>query len=526
MAEGFSIPRDGKQVWLGRGSRIGHYVIERQVGAGGMAMVFSAHDESLGRMVALKVLSPALAHDEEFRQRFLRESRSVAAVEESHIVPVYGAGESGGVLYIATRFVAGGDLGTLLRHAGGSFDPDRALSIITQIAAALDAAHHAGLVHRDVKPGNVLIDSTPGRSEHAYLSDFGLSKAASSLTGITASGIFLGTPDYCAPEQVTGQPPVSPRTDQYSLACVAFALLSGTVPYVRDASIATLFAHVQEPVPSLASRRPGLSASVDAVMAKAMAKDPAARYDSCGGFAAALAAALRAPAAPPAPEWGYGPGAGQATPTPAPWAPPAAGTPPFGVPPTWQPITPVTPQPAGAAWPSGTMPFAPPGQATLPKTRVGGPAGRRNTTILVGAVAGVVVIGAGIGVALTLNHHPGPGPASLQSQLTGSWVGSYSCAQGPTGLRLDIQAASGGSATATFTFYALQGNPNVPAGKFTMTGTYSATGIQLSPGHWLLQPANYEMVGLDGGPLTSDGTTLSGSVTTPPCTTFSVTKAS
>jgi hypothetical protein len=501
MPEGFSVPRDGKQVWLGRGSRIGHYVIERQVGSGGMAMVFSAHDESLGRTVALKVLSPSLANDQEFRRRFLRESRSVAAVEESHIVPVYGAGESDGVLYIATRFVAGGDLGSLLRRAGGPFDPDRAMSIISQVAAALDAAHHAGLVHRDVKPGNVLIDSTPGRPEHAYLSDFGLSKAAKSLTGITAPGVFLGTPDYCAPEQVTGEPPVGPRTDQYSLACVAFALLTGTVPYKRDASVATLYAHVKEPAPSLTGRRPGLPVAVDAVMAKAMAKDPAGRYGSCGEFAIALAAALRAPAArsapvqQPAPEWGPAPGLGgwQAVPTPAPWT-------------------------------GGTL-FLPPGQVTRPRTSNAGQwLNRGRNAILAGSVAGVVVIGASVGVVLTLDHHPA---ANLQAQYTGSWLGSYRCAQGLTGLRLDIQAAPGGSATATFNFYALQSNPSVPAGEFTMTGTYSATGIALSPGHWVIQPpANYVMVGLTGGPVTANGKTLTGHITTPPCTTFDVTKVS
>ena len=171
MTDNFSVPPDGMQAWLGPGSRIGQYVIEQRVGSGGMAVVFSARDESLGRMVALKVLSPTLAHDEEFRRRFLRESRSVAAVEESHIVPVYGAGESNGVLYIATRFVPGGDLGTLLRSEGRPFAPARAVSVVSQIAAALDAAHRAGLVHRDVRSqSNVLIDSTPGRpSEHAYL---------------------------------------------------------------------------------------------------------------------------------------------------------------------------------------------------------------------------------------------------------------------------------------------------------------------------------------------------------------------
>jgi serine/threonine protein kinase len=306
MSDNSGLPPQEIAARLGPGSRVAGYVLEERVGAGGMAVVFRARDETLGRLAAVKVLSPALAADQDFRVRFLNESRSVAAVDEPHIVPVYAAGESGGVLYIATRFVAGGDLAGLLRRAAGPLATGRAAALITQVAAALDAAHAIGLVHRDVKPGNVLIETLPGRPEHAYLSDFGLSKSAFAATGLTPTGAFLGTPDYCAPEQVTGVPPVSARTDQYALGCMAFRLLTGTVPYRREDALVTLFAHIQDPVPALTPLRPQLPQAVDAVVARAMAKSPADRYESCGQFAAALREALippgglTAPASPPA----------------------------------------------------------------------------------------------------------------------------------------------------------------------------------------------------------------------------------
>jgi serine/threonine protein kinase len=276
---------------LGPGSRIADYVIEEQIGAGGMAVVFRARDEVLGRLAAVKVLSPELVTDADFRVRFLRESRAIAAVDEPHILPVYAAGESDGVLYIATRFVAGGDLARLLHRSGGTLSPERAAALIAQVAAALDAACAIGLVHRDVKPGNVLIDTVPGRPEHAYLSDFGLTKADSSMTGLTAAGSFLGTPDYCAPEQISGQP-VNGRADQYALGCVAFHLLTGTVPFPRTNTLATLYAHVNEPSPEASAILAGLPPAVDAVLARALAKRPEARYASCGEFAAALHKAL------------------------------------------------------------------------------------------------------------------------------------------------------------------------------------------------------------------------------------------
>jgi serine/threonine protein kinase len=287
----FSVQQYAAMASLVPGRQLAGYVIEEQVGAGGMAVVFRARDGVLGRLAALKVLAPSLAADSEFRSRFLSESRAVASVEEPHIIPVYGAGEVDGVLYIASRFVAGGDLADALQQAGGKLQPARVASLIDQVGSALDAAHAAGLVHRDVKPGNILLDTTPGRPEHAYLSDFGLSKAAMANNGLTATGMFLGTPDYAAPEQIKGVP-LDGRADQYSLACMAFVLLAGDAPFRRQETMATLFAHLNDPVPPLARYQGGLPPAADAVLARGLAKEPADRYERCGDFAAALHDAL------------------------------------------------------------------------------------------------------------------------------------------------------------------------------------------------------------------------------------------
>jgi protein kinase-like protein len=292
MSSEFSAQQYAMMARLVPGRQLAGYEIEEQVGAGGMAVVFRARDAVLGRLAALKVLSPALAADQEFRARFLRESQAVASVEEPHIIPVYGAGEVDGVLYIATKFVPGGDLADVMERAGGALEPGRAVTFIEQVAAALDAAHAAGLVHRDVKPGNILVDTVligggPGRDEHAYLSDFGLSKKSMAASGLTATGTFLGTPDYCAPEQIRGLP-VDGRGDQYSLACMAFALLTGNLPFRRQESMATLFAHLNDPVPPLSRYRGDLPPGTDAVLARGLAKQPQERYGRCGEFAAAL----------------------------------------------------------------------------------------------------------------------------------------------------------------------------------------------------------------------------------------------
>jgi serine/threonine-protein kinase len=272
------------------GSRLGGYRLEEQVGAGGMAVVYRARDERLDRLVALKIMTPAMGSDDMFRQRFIRESRAAAAVDDPHIIPVYEAGEAGHILFIAMRFVRGGDVRSLLRREG-PLPPERVVSIISPVASALDAAHAVGLVHRDVKPANILLDRRPGRPDHVYLSDFGLSKSAEVSLGLTAAGQFLGTPDYTAPEQIEGLP-VDGRTDQYALACAVFELLTGQAPFHRSESFASIWAHLNKPPPSLRQRRTELPPAVDLVMTKALAKAQVDRYGTCWEFAEALREAL------------------------------------------------------------------------------------------------------------------------------------------------------------------------------------------------------------------------------------------
>jgi DNA-binding beta-propeller fold protein YncE len=274
------------------GSRIAGYLLEEQIGQGGMAVVFRAHDERLDRTVALKILAPALAADEAFRQRFIRESRAAAAVDDPHIIPVFEAGEARGVLFIAMRYVRGGDVRSLVTQLG-PLPPGRVAEIISQVATALDAAHGRGLVHRDVKPANMLLDSSggAGRPDHVYLSDFGLSKGSLQATGLTGTGVFLGTLDYIAPEQIEGRP-VDGRADLYALACAAFELLTGVPPFQRDEAMAVMYAQLSEPPPALTSRRPDLPVAANAVFARALAKAPADRYRSCRDFSDALRDAL------------------------------------------------------------------------------------------------------------------------------------------------------------------------------------------------------------------------------------------
>jgi serine/threonine protein kinase len=262
------------------------YLLERLVGVGGMAAVYQARDERLGRVVALKLL----AGDEALRKRFVREARAVAAVDHPHIIPVYEAGESDGVQFIAMRFVAGGTLQGVIR-ASGALSPRRAAAFVSQVASALDAAHAAGLVHRDVKPGNILVDARRGGPEHTYLTDFGIARAMLSAGTLTNAGQFLGTPDYAAPEQINGHP-VDGRADQYALGCVAYEVLSGTVPFVREMPLAVLYAHLSTSPSQVTLVRPDLPLTVNEVINTALAKVPGNRYPSCADFADALRDAL------------------------------------------------------------------------------------------------------------------------------------------------------------------------------------------------------------------------------------------
>jgi serine/threonine-protein kinase len=306
------------------GSRLAGYLLEEQVGRGGMAVVYRAYDDRLDRRVALKVLAPDLARDEAFRRRFIQESRAAAAVDHPHIIPVFDAGETGGVLYLAMRYVPGGDVRMLLDRAA-PLPVARACGLIAQVASALDAAHARGLVHRDVKPTNMLLDLSPAssRPDHVYLSDFGLAKPTAATSGVTMTGQFLGTVDYVAPEQIQGQP-VDGRADLYSLACASFEMLCGTPPFRREHSMAVLSAQLTDPPPSLVAQRPELPAAVDAVMARALAKAPADRYGRCLEFAEALLAACGIGTAGAAVAGLPGPGVPQAAVPPPAVPPPAA----------------------------------------------------------------------------------------------------------------------------------------------------------------------------------------------------------
>jgi YVTN family beta-propeller protein len=263
------------------------YRAEELIGRGGMGEVYRALDVRLGRPVALKVLAARVAEDHRFRERLLRESRLAASLDHPNVVPIYEAGEEDGRLFIAMRYVRGPDLKALLRREG-ALEPERAVGIAEQIAGALDAAHRRGLVHRDVKPSNVLLDSE-GEREHCYLADFGLTQSASER-GPT-DGQFMGTVAYVAPEQIRGDK-VDGRTDQYGLACLMFECLTGGVPYGDRSEVAAIFAHLEEPIPSVGARRPGLPAAIDAVLERGMAKDPDNRFESCGALVAAAAEAL------------------------------------------------------------------------------------------------------------------------------------------------------------------------------------------------------------------------------------------
>ncbi|WP_428986020.1 serine/threonine-protein kinase [Streptomyces pyxinicus] len=301
--------------------------MESEIGRGGMAVVYRARDLRLDRTVALKLLAPELARNDTFRRRFTHESQVAAAIDHPHIVPVFEAGETDGVLYIAMRYVPGSDLRHLLDARGPLPLPD-AVRIIAQVASALDAAHGHGLVHRDVKPGNILVaeGTDSDHPEHVYLTDFGLTKKSLSLTGFTSVGQFVGTLDYVSPEQISGRP-VDGRCDVYGLACVLHEALTGRPPFRREDDMALLWAHQYDEPPPPSEVCPDLPVTVDPVFAKALAKSPDDRHDTCLGFVAAL----RAAAAPSAP-LGEDLADGRTATEPDHTVPPAAPHPPWAAP--------------------------------------------------------------------------------------------------------------------------------------------------------------------------------------------------
>ncbi len=361
--------------------------IDGEAGRGGMGVVHRATDLALGRPVALKVIARELAEDPAFRERFVRETRVAAAIDHPNVIPVFSAGEDAGRLYIAMRLVDGADLRTVVR-AVGPLSPERAAHVVAQVAAALDAAHARGVVHRDVKPANVLLDA----DDHVYLTDFGLAKRIDSGSRQTRAGGWVGTLGYVAPEQIRGNG-VDARTDVYALGCVLFHALTATSPFARDSDEATLWAHLNDAPPDAAAIVPGVPAASAAVVARALAKDPADRFPSAGDLGRAALRAAGRPV-PERPERTVATGA--ASPSDEP--------------------TRTSPTPVAVAATAAT--------ALAPASRRGG---RRRAVVAagtlvvaVGAVAGAVALGGGDDAPGTATP-PAASPTPRQGAITGAF---------------------------------------------------------------------------------------------------------
>lgn len=290
-----------------RGTIVAGYRIDGVLGEGGAAVVYRATQLSLNRVVALKLLNTELSSDAGFRARFQREGQLQAALEHEHIVTVYEAGETEHGLFLAMRLIPGPTLKQLILER--RLDPSRSLRLLGQVAEALDKAHEAGLIHRDVKPQNILI----GPDDHAYLADFGLIKGPEDAPRLTGTGQFMGTIDYVAPEQIQGEPATA-ASDCYALAGVLFECLTGEVAFDRPTDAATLHAHMVEPPPRVSEWRPDLPDEIDDVIARAMAKDPGARPSSATELIREAAKALASAEAGSPPARRTMPGAPRETP--------------------------------------------------------------------------------------------------------------------------------------------------------------------------------------------------------------------
>jgi len=401
--------------------------IEGLGGRGGMGVVYRALHLRLERVVALKVISPELAADEGFRQRFQREAQLAASIDHPNVIEIYDADESDGLLYITMRWVQGMDLGTLLERSG-RLDPDNAVRIIGEVGFALDAAHARGLVHRDIKPGNILIADRDG---HVYLTDFGLTREAGEGGSLTRTGMFVGTTDYAAPEQIKGDR-VDARTDVYALACVLVQALTGRVPYDRESEMSKMWAHVNDPPPRLRERVHDVPEALEEVVERGMAKDPDDRYPSTGDLARAAAAAVQARpvrqeertvatgAAAPADTRAHqaGPTAGE-TIVSAPVGPAVPGqTPPSGFPAVTAPPPPPETAPPG--------PWTPPPPTGAPIPAVGGvtvspPAPKRPklpTWALWAGVGGATLFAVIVALAI-IGLATGGGSKPAAGQITG-----------------------------------------------------------------------------------------------------------
>ncbi|KQS66217.1 serine/threonine-protein kinase [Modestobacter sp. Leaf380] len=378
--------------------QFGAYRIEGLIGRGGMGEVYRAYDTEHRRTVALKVLSAGLAGDAAYRERFRREAHAAARLSEPHVVPIHRYGEVEGRLFLDMRLVTGSDLGDLL-HAQGALDPARSVSITGQVARALDAAHAEGLVHRDVKPSNVLVTGEPG-DEFVYLVDFGIAWSSASTEGpsLTQTGSALGSFDYMAPERFT-EAPVDARTDVYALACVLFECLTGRRPFTGEGLAKMMYAHLNTPAPRVSSVRGGLPPALDDVVARGLAKSPADRWPSAGAMATAARAALTSGGVTPQHESAVAPG-------PPPPRPQSVGFSDPGPPGVWGgPARPGTPLPDAGRW--GSPPTGP--SAPVPTS----PATPRWVPwVLAGSVLVALVV---VGVAFLVDRGSSGGTAAPTS---------------------------------------------------------------------------------------------------------------
>ena len=403
------------------GTEVAGYRIVERAGSGGMGVVYRAEETGLGgRPVALKLLSPALAGDPDFRARFLREMRVAAAIDHPNIVPIYRAGEDRGLLFLAMRYVHASDLRGVLA-AEGRLEPGRALAILDQVARALDTAHACGLVHRDVKPANILLAPPvlDGDPEHAYLVDFGLARSDSDDRSLGGAGSFLGTPRYAAPEQAAGQP-VDGRTDGYALGCVLYECLTGQPPFPGGSGEAVLLAHLESPPPRVTTFRPDLPPAIDQVLANAMAKAPTDRFPSCRAFITAARQALTHPS-PPGPPASHPPTPGAPAPnSPTPGAP-APNSPSPGAP---EPHRPVPGPPVGERSRPGTgarwAVHSPPAGALEGYLPLGRPARRARVALWVSILLALASAATNLGDTRAARVLAGDGASTGDLYL---WVG-------------------------------------------------------------------------------------------------------
>ncbi len=477
--------------YLPTGTVIGSYQIESYIDRGGMAFVYLALDLRLNRRVAFKVLAPEVAMGSDFRERFLRESRFAASIDHPNIVPIYEAGEADGLLYIAMRYVEGVNLDTLLRSSG-RLEPPRAIAILAPVADALDTAHDAGLVHRDVKPANILLATPTGRGrdahEHVYLSDFGVTKRTSAFTKLTATGHLIGTMAYTAPEQIRGEP-LDARSDLYAFGCVAYECLTGVPPFVRDDQAALLWAHLSEPPAPISDFRPDLRGA-DAVVTRALAKEPRDRYQTCEQFISALSAALvshhhaAAPAVP-------ADSTARSDPTPGPL--PAGRN--VNVPddPTARTVL-IRPNVSHPPDPLATAAAGPPSRPGGPPPQFAAPAPRsrrRRTGLAAAAVAvlAIVIIVVGVSVFAGRSHTTASGttqPGAAAASSTTTPTSTDAAATAPVLGRVTTSAGK-----------PMQSNPQMP-----MPGASSR--VKTSASHTSAAATN--MAGMDMGGMDMGGT--------------------